>query len=96
MQGVFDAGLLLLHLGLGGGADLDHRNAAGELGQPLLQLLAVVVRGGLLDLGADLLDAALDRLRIAGAVDDGGVVLVDDDALGAAEVIEADAFRSLP
>jgi hypothetical protein len=60
VQGVFDAGLLLLHLDLGGGTDLDHGHAAGELGQTLLELLAVVVGGGLLDLGADLLAAALD------------------------------------
>jgi hypothetical protein len=57
VQGVFDAGLLLLHLDLGGGADLDQRHTAGQLGQALLQLLAVVVGGGLLDLGADLLDS---------------------------------------
>ena len=60
---VLDAGLLLLHLGLGGGADLDDRDAADQLGQPLLQLLAVVVGRGVLDLRAQLLDAALDRRR---------------------------------
>ena len=62
MQGVFHAGLLFLHFGLGGRADLDHRDAAGQLRQPLLQLLAVVVGSGLFDLGAELLDAALDGL----------------------------------
>jgi len=36
------------------------RNAAGELCQPFLQLLAIVVGGGLLDLRLDLGDAALD------------------------------------
>ena len=56
---VVDAVLALLHLDLGGAADADHRDAAGELGQPLLQLLAVVVGGGLLDLRADLADAGL-------------------------------------
>ena len=60
MQGIFDAGLLFLHLGFGGGADLDHRHAADQLGQPFLQLLAVVVGGGLFDLDAHLLDPALD------------------------------------
>src|SRR5690606_5168654 len=30
VQGVFDAGLLFLHFDLGGSADLDHGNAAGE------------------------------------------------------------------
>jgi hypothetical protein len=54
--------LLLLHLDLGRGADLDDGHAADQLGQALLQLLAVVVGGGLLDLGADLLDPALDVL----------------------------------
>ena len=43
VQRVLDAGLLLLHLDLGRGADLDHRHAAGQLRQPLLQLLLVVV-----------------------------------------------------
>ena len=47
---VIHAILALLHLDLGRAADADHRDAARELGQALLQLLAVVVRGGLLDL----------------------------------------------
>ena len=63
VQGVFDARLLFLHLDFGRGADLDHGHAAGELGHALLQLLAVVVGGGLLDLRLDLLDARLDVLR---------------------------------
>jgi hypothetical protein len=88
VQGVFDAGLLLLHLHLGGGTDLDHGHTAGELGDALLQLLAVVVGGGLLDLGADLLDAGLDVGLGAGAVDDGGVFLGDLDLLGGAQVVQ--------
>src|SRR5690606_12348113 len=86
VQRVLDAGLLLLHLGLGRRADVDHRDAAGELREPLLQLLTIVVRRGLLDRDADLVDAALDLLRIARAIDDRGVVLVHDEALRTAEV----------
>ena len=77
VQGVFDAGLLFLHLGLGRGADVDDGHAAGELGQAFLELLAVVVAGGLLDLAADLGHAALDVRVLAAAFDDGGVFLVD-------------------
>ena len=88
MERVFDAGLLLLHLNLGGGTDVDDGDTAGELGEALLELLAVVVAGGLVDLAADLLHAALDVGRLAAALDDGGVLLVDDDALGLAEVGE--------
>ena len=42
-QRVLDAVLLLLELGLGRGADLDDGHATGQLGQALLQLLAVEV-----------------------------------------------------
>ena len=51
---VLDAVLLLLELDLGRGADLDDGNATGQLGEALLELLAVVVGGGLLDLRLDL------------------------------------------
>ena len=62
MERVVDAVLALLHLDLGRAADLDHGNAAGELGETLLELLAVIVAGGVLDLLADRIDAGLDRL----------------------------------
>ena len=60
VQRVLDPGLLLLHLGLGRGADVDHRHAAGELRQPLLELLLVVVATWSSRSRPDLVDAALD------------------------------------
>ena len=62
VQRVFDAGLLLFHFDLGGSADLDHGNAAGELGNTLLELLLVVVRSGFFSLLTDRLDARSRRL----------------------------------
>src|SRR6266850_1199561 len=59
----------------------------------LLQLLAVVVRGGLLNLAADFLYAAFDFDRLATAFDDGGVVLVDGHFLGATQVLELDVLE---
>src|SRR5439155_23402333 len=79
---VLDAVLALLELHLGGGPGLDHRNTAGQLGQALLQLLAVVVRVALLDLSADLVDPALNLLGVTGTLDDGGLVLGHDDLAG--------------
>src|SRR5262249_19217915 len=72
VHGIIHAVLALLHLDLGRAADADHRNAAGELGQAFLQLLAIVVGGGLLDLRLDLGDAAFDIGLLAGATDDRG------------------------
>ena len=60
VQGIVDAILAFLDLDLGRAADADHRDAARELGETLLKLLTVVVRGGLLDLRLDLRDAGLD------------------------------------
>ena len=64
-NGVLDAVLALLELDLGGRARLDDGDAAGELGEALLELLAVVVRVRLLDLGADLVDPAGDLVGVA-------------------------------
>src|SRR5207244_9988393 len=86
LQRVLDAVLLLLHLGLGRRSDLDDRDAAGQLRETLLELLAVEVGVGVLDLRLQLLDAGLDPLGIAGTVDDRRRVLVDDDAAGLAEL----------
>src|SRR5690606_19965773 len=88
VQRVLDARLLLLHLDLGRCADLDHRDAARELRNPLLQLLAIVVGRRLLDLLVDLIDAALDVLRTSCAVDDRRVLLRDLDLLRLAEILE--------
>jgi hypothetical protein len=92
VEGVFDAGFLLFHFGFGGCADVDDGHAADQLGQTLLQLFTIVVGGGLFDLGADLLDPAFQGGAGTGAVDDGGVVFVDADALGFAQVLQGSGF----
>src|ERR1700674_4432158 len=83
---VFDTGLLLFHFGFGRGTNFDHRHATDQLRQPLLQFLAVVVAGGLVDLAANFFHAALHITRLAFAFDDGGVVFVDGDLLGLSEI----------
>src|SRR5690606_35775763 len=65
---------------------LDDGNAADELRQPLLQLLAVVVAGGVVDLRADFSLATLDLVLLAGPIDNGGIILVDLDALGLTQI----------
>src|SRR4051794_38613654 len=93
MHRVINAILALLHLDLGRAADADHRDAACELGETLLELLTVVVRGGFLDLRLDLGHARFDVGFLAGAVDDRGVLLVDHHLLGATEHVERDVLE---
>src|SRR5690606_33762464 len=78
-HGVLDAVLALLELHLGCSASLDHGHATSELREALLQLLAIVIAVGRLDLAADLLHAALDLLFFAATLNDGGLILGDDD-----------------
>ena len=82
---IFDAVLALLELDLGSSAGLDDCNAAGQLGQTFLQLLTVVIRVAVLDLGADLADTTGDCVGVAGTLDDGGLVLGDVDLACLAE-----------
>src|SRR5438105_2822630 len=96
VERVLDARLLLLHLDLGRRAHVELRDAARELGETLLELLPVVVGGRLGDLVADRLDPRLDRLLVALAAHDRRVVLVDDDAVGAAEVGGREALEVDP
>src|SRR6266850_40588 len=93
VHSIFNAGFLFLHFSFSGSTDLDHGNSTHQLRQPLLQLLAVVVRGGLVDLAADFLYAAFDLGRLPTAFDDGGVVLVDGHFLGATQVLELDVLE---
>src|SRR5690606_19610468 len=94
VQGVFDASLLLFHLDFGTGTDLDHGNTAGQLGQTLLQLLFVVVGSGVFDLLADLRNAGFDVGLLASTVDDGGVFLVQHNALGVTQVLQGSGFQA--
>src|SRR5690606_10445415 len=93
VQGIFNTGFLLFHLDFGGGANLDHGNTASQFGQALLQLLFVVVGRGFFDLLADLRNAGFDVDLSTSAIDDGGIVLVQDDALGITQVLQSGAFQ---
>src|SRR3546814_14878668 len=53
VERIVDAVLAILHLDFRRAADLDDRNAAGELRQAFLQLFTVIVRRRGLDLRAD-------------------------------------------
>src|SRR6185437_14733561 len=88
-----DLVLLLLDLDLSRAADADDRDAAGELRQPLLQLLLVIVGGRVLDLRLDLSDPRLDLLFLAAAVDDGGVFFLDSHPLGPAKHLQRDVLE---
>src|SRR5205085_6714706 len=93
VDGVLDAHLLLLHLGLCGRADAYDCDASGELSESLLQLLAVVVRSGPLDPVTYGRDATLNPLARACPLANRRAPLVNDDALAAPYGVEGDALK---
>ena len=82
MQRIFHARLLFLHFDFGRSTDFDHGHTASQLGFAFLQFFLVVVAGGFFRLLVDLGDTALDRVFLACAVDESGVVLAHFDAFG--------------
>jgi hypothetical protein len=86
---IFDAVLLFLQFNLGGCTDLDDTDAAGQLGQALLELFLVPVGVGAGQLGAQLGNPGCDVFCGTCAVNDGGVVLGDRDAAGSTQHLKA-------
>src|SRR5580704_690439 len=93
MHGIIHAILALLHFDLCRAADADDRDAAREFGEPLLELLAVVIGGGLLNLCLDLSNACLDIALLTGTADDRGVLLIDHHFLSPAEHIDGNVLE---
>src|SRR6516162_11021587 len=85
--------LALPDLDLAAAADADDRDPARQLGQTLLELLAVVIGSRLLDLRRDLASAGYDVVLAPGAVDDRRVLFLDPHLLGAAEHVERDVLE---
>src|SRR5207253_4826062 len=61
--------------------------------QPLLQLLAIVVTGGLVNLAANFFHSAFDLTVLALAFDDRGVVFVHGNLFGLAEIAHLDVLQ---
>ena len=93
VQGVFHAGLLLLHVGFGLGTDGDDRHAAGQLGQAFLELFLIVLALHLGHLAFDLPNPLVDVGPLTGPFDECGVALIDRHLFGPAEVFQAEVFQ---
>ena len=96
IEGILHPGLAILHLRLRSSTHVDHRNTPHQLGQPLLQLLPIIVAGGLLNLNPDLLDPTLQGTAFAHPLDNGGVVLVDAYPLGPTQIVHVHIFQLDP
>lgn len=79
-DGVVERLLLRLHLGLGRSADPDHGHAAGQLCETLLELLLVILAGGLFDFAPDLRQTCVDPGACTLAADQSSIPLVANHA----------------
>src|SRR5262249_30011523 len=93
IQCIIDPIFLFLHLYFRRAANFDDGNAARELGETFLQLLAVVVGSSVLNLLLDLSNPAFDIFLLAGAVDNGGVILGNRHTLGMPQHFHGDVLK---
>src|SRR5262249_11531785 len=93
VQRVLDAAFLLLHVGFSRRPDADDGHAASQLRQPFAALFLVILAFGLLHLSANLLDAALNVLLLARALDDGATFLLHANRLGGAKLAQLHVFK---
>src|SRR5581483_2549748 len=93
-EGIFYAGLAILHLNLGARANADNRDSAGELRHALLELLAIIVAGGFLDLRFDLANARMDIFGAATTFNDGGVIFMGNNTASGTKIGQGDAIQA--
>ena len=85
IEGILDAQLAVLQLGFGGGAHLDHGHTPGQLGDPLIELLAVVFGIGVVKFAPDRGHPVGNGGLVVPVGHDRGAVLGDGDAARLAE-----------
>jgi len=81
-EGILNAVLELSDFDFGRSTDLNDGNSTGESTNTLLELLSVVVTGGLLHLVSESLNTLGDFSRFSSSSHDNDIVLRDDDLLG--------------
>ncbi len=91
--GIFQQGLPLLHLGLGGRTAIDLSDAPGQFGEAFFELLPIVIAVGGFDFVADLVGPAADGIFLAAAAHDRRVVGGDGNLAGPAQIGELDRFQ---
>jgi len=86
--------LFRLHFSFGGCPDPDHRDAACELGEALLQLLSIIIARRYFDFMPNMGAAAVDLFTPAFRdADDRRVVLVNYHAFGMAKLLNSHVFE---
>ena len=93
IQGILNTGFFLLHLHFSGSTNIDHCHTTNQFCQAFLQLFAVIIRGGVFDLGTDLLYPGSQLVFVTSTVNNGGVVLIHCNPLGRAKIVDGDVLK---
>ena len=92
-QRIFHPMFLLFEFGFGCGPNFDDGHTTGEFRHAFLQLLPIVIAGGVFDLPANLFDPAGDGGFIACTIDDGRIFFGADDARCPAQILQLHRFQ---
>src|SRR6056297_2645087 len=80
--------LFLFQFSLGSGSYVNNCHTAGQFSQPLLQLFAIVVTGGFIDLRFDLTNSVFNFSLFTFAADNSGVLFFNLDGLRTSELFK--------
>ena len=93
MKCIFHTGFFLFHFYFSSSPYTNYCNTTCEFCNALLEFFAIVIAGRLFDLNTDLFDAGLNALCVACAIDQGGILFADFNALCTAEFREGGFFK---
>ena len=94
VEGILNPQLAIAQFGFGGSAHLDHGHTTGQLGDPFVQLFAVVVRIGGLQLPFDRCHPLAYGCFACLIGHDRGLVLGDRDPVGPAQILKGGALQA--
>ena len=90
IEGVFDPQFAVLEFGFGGGTHLDHGHTTGQFGDPLIELFAVVIGVGVVELAANGANPGGYGVLVITGGHNRGAVFGDRDPAGAAQIRQGD------
>jgi hypothetical protein len=94
-KSILDTVLKLWNLNFGSTTDLDDGNATGKSAHSFLKLLSVVIAGGVLHSGENLINALVNILLFTSSTHDNGVILADNNGLAETKNAEVRSVESV-
>ena len=93
MQCIFHACLTFFHFTFSRGTYVDFSNTTRKFRQAFFQFLTIVIACGVIDFTTQLIDAGFNIGLLTGTLDQGRVILVDDNVFGSSQICQFERIK---